>query len=221
VLFDASDPAQYDLFDLHYLILPLSQKPLVPAKLVDTKGLHSLYTVETTGYLKVVDALPPITADRTNLSEQVEAWMGSALPGQGRFPTIAFAGAPGAPPTLPTTSVPTGPPGIVNNEEASIADGVVSGQVDLARPGMVMLKASFDPRWTVQVDGEQLPTQMVAPSFVGREVAAGRHSIVFTYHPFPRYDLLFAFGALVFVALLLVPRWWERRRTDRSQEASS
>jgi uncharacterized membrane protein YfhO len=99
-----------------------------------------------------------------------------------------------------------------------LADGVVSGQVDLARPGMVMLKTSFDPRWTVQVDGEQLPTQMVAPSFVGREVAAGHHTVVFTYHPFPRYDLLFAFGAFVFAALLLVPRWWDRRRTNQAGE---
>jgi uncharacterized membrane protein YfhO len=89
---------------------------------------------------------------------------------------------------------------------------VVSGEVDVNRPAMVMLKASFDPRWTVTVDGQQVPPQMVAPSFVGREVPAGHHTIVFAYRAFPRYDVLFAIGGVVFVGLLVGPGWWTKRR---------
>ena len=90
----------------------------------------------------------------------------------------------------------------MENESDSLLDGVVSGQLTLNRPAMVMLKASFDPRWTVEVDGVQLPPQMVAPSFVGREVPAGTHTVVFRYRPFPRYDVLFALGALGFVGAM-------------------
>jgi hypothetical protein len=220
VLFDETNPDQYDMFNVRYLILPAGQKPLVPAKLMDTKGSHSLYEVPTTGYLQVVDALPAITADRANLAANVEAWMNSELPAEGRYPTVAFAGAEAASPTLSAGTV-SGLPGAVTDESASLENGVVSGQVDLTRLGMVMLKTSFDPRWTVTVDGQELPTQMVAPSFVGREVPEGHHEIVFTYQPFPRYDLLFALGVLVFLGLLFGPRWWERWGRDQQREPAT
>jgi len=69
------------------------------------------------------------------------------------------------------------------------------------RPAMVILKSSFDPRWQVIVDGVSLAPQMVAPSFVGRTVPPGPHTVVFRYQPFPYYSMLFSIGALAFVAL--------------------
>lgn len=202
VLFDQSNAALFDLFAIRYVIMPKEQDPLVPATLVDTKGLHSLYQVQTGGYLGVVDVLPPITADRTNLAERVEPFLRSALVSQGRFPAIDFSGGPPlAAVTLPATNRDSALPGSVASEIASIEDGVVVGEVDMDRAGMVLLKASFDPRWTVEVDGREVPTQMIAPSFVGREVAAGHHSIAFRYRPFSRYDALLAFGAVVFAVL--------------------
>ena len=202
-LFDASNPVDYDIFNVRYVIWPADRRTMVPAKFIDTKGGHSLWRVPTSGYLEVVDALPPITADRTNLAEHVKSWLKSPLPGDGKFPTIAFGGAAGAPATLPPAGPVLGPAGNVDSESDSLQDGVVSGEVTLNRPAMVMLKASFDPRWTVEVDGVQLAPQMVAPSFVGREVPAGSHTVVFRYQPFPRYDVLFALGALVFFGVLL------------------
>jgi hypothetical protein len=211
-LFDASNPVDYDIFNVRYVIWPADQRPVVPAKFIDTKGGHSLWRVPTSGYLEVVDALPPITADRTNLAEHVKSWLKSPLPADGKFPTIAFGGAAGAPATLPPAGSVSGPVGNVDSESDSLQDGVVSGEVTLNRPAMVMLKASFDPRWTVEVDGVQLPPQMVAPSFVGREVPAGSHSVVFRYRPFPRYDVLFAAGALVLIGLSISADRWRRLR---------
>ena len=218
VLFDPSNPAHYDLFNVRYVLLPKGQEPAVPATLIDTKGNHSLWEVDTSGFLQVVDVIEPVTADRTNLAAQVAPWMRSALVAQGRHPAVDFAGGP---PPAPTT-LPSGgalrPPGEVTSEDAALEDGVVSGTVDLERPGMVMLKASFDPRWKVTVDGEELPAQMIAPSFVGRVVPAGHHTIEFRYEPYPHYALLFALGLLVFLVLLLAPRFLERRRS-RSGDA--
>jgi hypothetical protein len=92
---------------------------------------------------------------------------------------------------------------------------------------MVMLKASFDPRWQVTVDGIPVEPEMIAPSFVGRTVAAGEHVVRFVYEPFPRYDLLLLLGAATLVGLAVLPgrrsrRWpgprHERRRSPRSRE---
>jgi hypothetical protein len=203
-LFDPANPSDYDLFNVRYLLLPADQPAPVPATIVDTKGAFSLWQTPSDGFIEVVDALPPITADRTSLASAVEPWMRSSLPQEGRFPTIAFAGGTGAPATLPA-QVPTEPAGYVSDQAVSLENGVVSGEVDLNRPAMVVLKSSFDPRWSVLVDGVELPTQMVAPSFVGRELPPGHHSIVFVYRPFPRYDVLIALGAITFVLLLIGP----------------
>jgi hypothetical protein len=84
------------------------------------------------------------------------------------------------------------------------------------RPAAVMLKASFDPRWQVSVDGVAVAPEMIAPSFVGRTVPAGRHEVRFVYEPFPRYDLLLTFGALTLLGLALLPGRIARRRSGGS-----
>jgi uncharacterized membrane protein YfhO len=91
-------------------------------------------------------------------------------------------------------------------------DGVFGGTVDANRRSVVMLKASYHPRWTVTVDGEPAATQMTAPSFVGVEVPAGRHVVEFRYEPFPSYWLLFLLGVMSLVGLAVVPRALARRR---------
>jgi hypothetical protein len=88
------------------------------------------------------------------------------------------------------------------------------------RRAMVMLKASFDPRWQVTVDGIAESPQMIAPSFVGRTVAPGRHVVRFVYEPFPRYDLLLTFGALTLLGLALLPGRFARRRPDGSSHVT-
>ena len=214
--FDDTNPAQYDLFDVRYVILPSGREPSVPATLIEQQNGNALWEVPTSGYLAVVDTVPPpITANRLNLYQQGGFFLQSDLLPQGRYPTIAFAGEPAATPTLIGAGQPPGPAGSIQFEHDALADGEVVAQVTANRPAMVILKSSFDPRWEVIVDGVTLAPQMVAPSFVGRTIPAGRHSIVFRYKPFPRYDLLFALGALTFVGLWFGPQILTRRRKAR------
>jgi len=222
-MFDDGNPALYDLFDVRYLILPATRQPSVPATLLDTRNGNALWEVQTSGYLQVVDAvLPPITADRGNLSRRAESFLSSGQLASGQYPTIAFAGEPAAPPTLIGGEPPSGPAGSVEFEDHRLADGLVTAQIVVNRPAMVILKSSFDPRWEVVVDGVPLAPRMAAPSFVAREVPAGRHSIVFRYRSFPRYDALFALGALSLAALWFGPGFvarWRIRRHRRRREA--
>jgi hypothetical protein len=224
--FDETNPAQYNLFNVRYVILPSGRQPSVPATLIDQEDGAALWEVQTSGYLDVVDTVPPpIVADRSNLYQQAGFFLQSDLLTEGRYPTIAFAGDPAAPPTLSGGEQPSGPAGSVEFEDDALADGVVTAQVVANRPAMVILKSSFDPRWQVIVDGVTLAPQMVAPSFVGRTIPAGRHIVVFRYHPFPRYDLLFGVGALGFAGIWvgpsLVARARSRSRKRRQREATT
>ena len=221
--FDDANPAQYDLFNVRYVILPSGRHPPVPASLIEQDGGAALWEVQTSGYVDVVDTVPPaIAANRSNLYQQAGFFLQSDLLARGRYPTIAFAGEPAAPPTLSGEEQPTGPAGSVEFEDDALADGVVTVQVVANRPAMVILKSSFDPRWQVIVDGVPLAPQMVAPSFVGRTVPVGPHTVVFRYQPFPYYDVLFPIGALAFIALWFgqVPAARARSRRRLPREAT-
>jgi uncharacterized membrane protein YfhO len=98
-------------------------------------------------------------------------------------------------------------------------DGIFGGTVDASRRSVVMLKATYHPRWTATVDGRTAKTQMIAPSFVGVEVPAGEHRVEFRYEPYPNYWLLFLLGLATLVALAVVPRWWARRKARAAAPA--
>jgi hypothetical protein len=211
--FDDTNPAQYDLFNVRYVILPAGRQPSVPASLIEQEGGAALWEIETSGYVEVVDTVPPpIAANRSDLYPKAGFFLRSDLLAQGRYPTVAFADQPAAPPTLSGGEQPPGAAGSVEFEDDALADGIVTVRVVANRPAMVVLKSSFDPRWQVIVDGVPLGPQMVAPSFVGRTVPPGPHTVVFRYQPFPSYGVLFSIGALAFVALWFGPGILRRGR---------
>jgi hypothetical protein len=218
--FAESNPAHHDLFDTRYLILPEGRQPPVEADELARRGRHVLYEVPTGGYFEVVDVLPAIEAGRTDLGVQVAPWLHSDLPSQRAHPGIAFEGHLAPVATVTEGDLPHEPPGIVAAEVVDLREGVATATVALLRPAMVLVKTSFDPRWQVTVDGVMVEPQMIAPSFVGRLVPAGRHVVRFEYEPYPRYDLLLLIGALTIVALVLAPRRLARRRKDREAAAS-
>jgi uncharacterized membrane protein YfhO len=70
----------------------------------------------------------------------------------------------------------------------------------------VLLKATYDPRWSVTLDGLRAKPEMMAPSLVGVEVPPGKHVVRFRYVPYSHYPVLLAIGALTLLALALIPR---------------
>jgi hypothetical protein len=205
-------PAQVALFGVRWAILPEGQTPPVGATRAGTAGRWVLWSTGDIGYLSVVDTVAPVAVDRTNLGLRMASFLSSDLPAEGRYPTLAFAGAKGAEPTLGPNDRPTSPPGRVVRSFAQPADGFFKAEVETDRKAVVLLKSSFDPRWRVQVDGVEAETEMVAPGFVGVTVPPGRHTVVFTYRPYPWYWVLFLFGAAVLAALSLVGRSARRFR---------
>jgi hypothetical protein len=218
--FTDTNPSHYDLFDVRYLILDASKTPPVPAERVAKRGRHVLWERPDTGYVDLVDVLPPITADRTDLGLRGEDWFHSDLPARGANPGVAFEGEPAPEATVTADDLPDTPAGTVVSEDVDLRDGRATATVVADRRAMVMLKASFDPRWQVTVDGIAVSPRMIAPSFVGRTVAPGRHVVRFVYEPFPRYDLLLTLGALTLLGLALLPGRFARRRPDGSSHVT-
>jgi uncharacterized membrane protein YfhO len=92
----------------------------------------------------------------------------------------------------------------VSAESDELQRGLVAAGVRMRRAGVVVLSASFDPGWTVTVDGRGQPTEIVAPALVATTVPAGQHRIIFSYRGWQDYPLLFALGAAALVALAYI-----------------
>jgi hypothetical protein len=221
VRFNDASAAQFNLFNIRWMILPTGAQPAVPATRVRAQGRWQLWSVPTTGYLQVVDTTPAIEADRTNIGQRTAAFLNSTQPAQGQIPVIAFAGKSAATPTNPDSTQYTTAPGSVSVQYDLPDDGRFGGEVEVTRPSVVMLKATYDPRWHVKVDGEPATTQMLAPSFVGVAVGPGKHSIEFDYVPYPDYWVLFTISGLTLLGLALVPRLVARRRKKSAANAST
>jgi hypothetical protein len=204
--FDEANPADYQMFNIRYVILPPDRQPGVPAKLIATAGDFRLFRVATSGYLQVVDRAAPVAANRTNLASTVVPFMHSELASRNVYPGVTFAGGTPPQPTFDGASPPAGTPGAVLTQTATPQDGAFEATVDAKRPAAVLLKATFDPRWTATVDGTPAKPVMMAPSLVGIDVPPGRHDIRFKYKPYPHYAILLAIGVLTLLALVLVPR---------------
>jgi hypothetical protein len=122
------------------------------------------------------------------------------------YPGIAFAGARGAAPTFAGASPPREPPGSIVAQSARLQDGIFTASVRTTRSAVVLLKATYDPRWTVTLDGQAAKPTMMAPSLVGVEVPPGQHQVRFRYKPYSHYPMLLAIGAIALLALALVDR---------------
>ena len=215
--FDDTIPAQYQIMNMMYMILPADMQPPVAAKLLDSSGRHRLYRVNTSGYFQVIDVIGSVIANRTNIGSASSVFRYSDLAMHNQYPAVGFNGALPAPPTVGGSVQPAGSPGTVIKQSNDKENGLFSATVLANRTAGVLLKESFDPRWTVTVDGVPQKPVMIAPSLVGVEVPAGEHVIKFHYKSYSHYPILVVIGILTILGLALWP--WRKRLFRRSRSA--
>lgn len=199
--FDESNLGDYSTFGVHYLLLPAGHASPVPAELVQKSGPYVLWSVNSSGVIQVVDTQSSITANANNIGEQTAPFLESDLPSEAIYPTIAFAGKDAAVPTLTEGSSNNGPAGSVLSLQNDLVQGEASAAVFARRTAVVLLKASYDPGWTVTVDGQPATTEMVAPALVGVTISPGSHLVVFQYKGYSSYPLLFIVAFLIMTCL--------------------
>lgn len=202
--FNETNPSDYALFGVRYLILPLGRVPLVPARLIARSGPYVLWEIPAVHLVEVIDTIGTVTESRVALGRQ-SAWvLASNLPSLGRYLTVAFNGGRAPLPTVTAGVDPVGPPGSVVSEVENLAAGSATARVVARRRAVVLLKVSYDPGWTATLDGHRASVEMIAPALVGVVVPPGAHEVQFEYRSDAGYPLLFGLGVLglVFVAAL-------------------
>ncbi len=213
--FDETNPGDYPLFGIGYMITPESLPPPVPADRVLCSGGYCLWALPNPGYIHVYDTTGVLDATRADVGTKSIPLLESSILDEQQDLTVAFNGNAASPPTDDHLSSSEGPPGHVVVEHAALTQGRASAVVRLNRRATVVLSASYDPGWTATVDGRQEPTVMVAPAVVGVVVGPGTHTVTFAYAGYGSYVPLFVLAVLVFVLLALGPMLWRRyRRVD-------
>ena len=97
--FNEDDAADYQLYNVRYILMPSGMVPPVRATLLASSGRHRLWQVATSGYLEVVDTAGVVEADRADMATQMQPFLHSTAFEQGQLATVAFDGAPAAAPT--------------------------------------------------------------------------------------------------------------------------
>jgi hypothetical protein len=211
--FDENNPGDYQLFGIHYLILPLGSGSLVPARPVMRAGPYVLWATDTAGYVHVGTIVGQITANRTDVGVRSIPVLRAGFAQEGDYLGVDFGRAQAPLPPLASVS-PQPAAGTVVSETDDLERGEVTAVVSMRRPGVVVLSASFDTGWTVTVDGHPQAKRMVAPALVATDVWAGTHGIVFRYRGYGGYLGLFLLGGLTLAVLLAIdvrPRIRRRR----------
>lgn len=212
--FVETNPADYALFGVRWLLLPATMEPPVPASLVETRGAYSLWEIPENGYLDVVDTRGSVAANSRDLGSFSAALLAGLSSARPVLPTVAYESGRPAPGSLGVGVQPTTAPGSVTRSHVDLAGGTASATVSLTRTAVVLLSASYDPGWQVTVDGRPATTEMVAPALVGVRVERGVHTVRFVYRGFPDYPQLLLLGAVTL--LVLVGIEWRRSRRARS-----
>jgi len=215
--FDDRDPSDYRLFGIRYLILPLGDRPPVPARLAVRSGSYCLWTIDGTGYVQVGQIVGEISANRTNVGTRSIPVLSSGLAADGAYLSVWYGSGGGGDGRLPAVRSQSSA-GTVSAESADLDNGEASATVRMRRPGVAVLSASYDPGWTATVNGRPEPARMVAPALVAVDISAGTDHVVFRFHGYGDYLGLLALNGLTLVMLAVAPvclRRASRRRGAR------
>ena len=201
--FDRRNPSDYRLFAIRYLILPARHQPPVRARLAMRSGAYWLWQIDSAGYIQAGQIVGEIPANRTNVGARSVPLLRSGLAEHGAYLSVTYGsdGGEGRLPRLPRES----PVGTARAQHADLDHGEAAATVQMRRPGVAVLSASYDPGWTATVNGRQRPTRMVAPALVAVDVPAGTDHVVFRYHGFDDYPALLTLSGLTLAIIAIAP----------------
>ena len=196
--FNDQELASYELFNVDYVVAPHGTSlPTAFAVLLDTPR-YVLYAAPGGGYAQYVGL-----SRRQRFDTQADLFAaGRAFVRNGGFARDSFvrydyrdAGA------LADGAIPVAacPDGQILSERAHAAR--VDLVAECGNASAIVLKVSYHPNWHVAIDGREVATFMVSPSYVGVDVPAGRHLISAEYRSTPLKAILFGFGVLTLVGL--------------------
>ncbi|MGO9898500.1 MAG: hypothetical protein ACLP0J_02135 [Solirubrobacteraceae bacterium] len=212
--FDEHDVGDYILFGIHYVILPRGWLAPVPGRALGCAGPYCLWVLSFGGYVHVGEIVGAMAANRTNVGNRSIALLHSRLPQEHRYLVVAFDRQHISRPSPHASDTTVA--GRVITERDDLAQGKVSAEVVMRRPGVVVLSASFDPGWEVTVNHRLEVPAMVAPALVAVRVPAGPDTVTFRYQGYGGYLSLLLLCAACLTVVGLIDLTGHRAREEIS-----
>lgn len=204
VFFDEDNPADYNAFGIHWLLMPAGDTPPVPARKVERRGAFELYSIPGASYAELVYTRSSIDENAADLATFARSFLPSLTSGLPIYPTVSYDGAPAARPTLSGSSQPSTAPGDILGSSVDLAAGRGQFRVKARRRCVLLFSVSYDPGWQATVDGHPAATEMLAPALLGVTLTPGAHLVSFVYRGYPDYGLLAGVVLTGLVGLLAV-----------------
>lgn len=191
--FNERDAAEYRLFDVEYVIAPPSVALAAGVVPIVSTPKYVLYRAPGGGYAEYAAVVRSETAtSQIDLFERARAWLRGGTATSWEFARYVYRDARPVDVPVPIADCPR--PGIsYARAQSSRFDVLASCSEDSA----MVLKVTYHPNWHVTVDGHEVPTFMVSPSYLGFALPAGQHFITAEYRSAPLKDPLFFLGIAV------------------------
>src|SRR4029077_19650905 len=198
--FNDQDPAAYRLFDVEYVIAPPSATLAAGVVPIVSTPKYVLYRAPgggDAGYAAVTRS--ETASSQVDLFERARAWLRGGAATTWQFARYVYREPRPADVALPISDCAR--PGIsYARAQSNRFDVLASCTEDSA----MVLKVTYHPNWHVSVDGREVSTFMISPSYIGFALPAGQHFITAEYRSAPLKDPLFfvglaaALGAIAF-----------------------
>ncbi len=219
--FDDQNPNHYNLFNVRYVVAPRNLEMPGFLRLIKETFRYKLYQVETSGYAQFATVARMMRLDsQSSLLSENRSWLLSGEPGVGRFVRFEYRGINKrlkdkvevkAKTSTSMEKIGSPPQGKIREEQ--VFPGRLDLRVECQEASTLVLKMTYHPNWRVTVDGHEVQTVMVSPSFIGFEIPAGNHSVGAEYRSPIYKTILLIFGACIIVVTLWFRRWFDRLET--------
>ncbi len=200
--FNDNNISDFILFGIRYLILPQGKTLPVGANLILKSGEYTLWVLPNITYFNLVTTVGVFSANRKDVGIQSIPFLNSNLMAKDQQNSVSWDGAK---PSI-TSKEWKLPLGKITKENVNLQFGSASTQVSLTNQAIVELAVSYDPGWTVTVDGVPSKTILLAPAVVGVLVPKGNHTVSFVYAGFKWYPELFALAIIALAVAMFLAR---------------
>jgi hypothetical protein len=188
------------LFNVDYVIAPSSVTFPSALRVLATTPKYVLYAAPGHGYAEYAAiATSEAASTQQDLFVRELAWLRSGGPARWTFTRYDYHQP--APVDVPVPIADCAG-GRISYERVQPARFEVLARCDGAS-GMVF-KVTYHPNWRVTIDGADVATFMVSPSYLAFALPAGEHFVVAEYRSTPIKAPLLALGAVVLLVAFIV-----------------
>ncbi len=191
--FNDQDAAAYRLFDVEYVIAPPSATLVSGVVPIVSTPKYVLYRAPGRGYSEYIAVTrSERPSSQLDLFERARAWLRGGAAASWQFARYDYRQARPIEVPVPIADCPR-PSISYARAQSSRFDALATCADDSA----MVLKVTYHPNWHVTVDGHEVATFMVSPSYLGFALPAGQHFITAEYRSAPLKDPLFFLGVAV------------------------